>query len=665
MKYVVLDLEVDSDTTNKRSLNQLDKYNDLHKIITIQIKRENKPASVLYNREGIDRNIKLNFNDVEVIVGHNLKFDLLWLWENESLRSFLRKGGKIWDTFLAEYILEGHKRQPYKLDNLSKKYGASLKNTDVCSLFANGKKASDIDPDLLISYGKEDVVNTEIIYLKQIERAKKENMYLLLRLWMNHVLYISEVEYNGIYVDLPALKSAKLEQQSLYDSSVKNIQDSAKKYWNDEVEFDYKSNDHISALLFGGKVPTIKDVPNPSKSGELVYKTGKNIGQLRTKKEKVFIDVPGLKLRADSEWESKKEGYFKADKKIISDLLLRKIPGHARELLSHLDIARKTKKLLDYYDLLLECVHSHSCAVHSSFNLCPVYSSDGDIVPPRTGRISSRAPNVQNLHPKSLNLFKSRFENGIMWEIDYSQLEVRVAAALSNDKLLIWEINEGVDLHRENAALLYNKKPEDVTKDERKITKAFTFGLLYGQSYRSMALVHNVHEELAKSFISNFYDKYESIKKWHDDLVISVNRSSYVENSIGYSKLRMPLRRVYTFEDSEAPQFMKDKGILRTIKPTDIKNYPVQGTAATVVSIAAGLLYRELSNVENLKLVNEIHDAILIDCTTKVKDMYYNKVIEIMSVKTTEVIEKYLDFKFPVKLEVDSKSGPTWANCKE
>jgi DNA polymerase-1 len=665
MRYLVLDLEVDTSETFKRSLNQLDIYNEEHKIITIQTKEAGKAADVMYSREGIPRDINLDLMSTDIIVGHNLKFDLLWLWNNTSVRSFLSRGGKVWDTFLAEYILEGHKRQPYKLDYLSKRYGANLKNTEVSDWFSDGKKASDMDPDLLIEYAKEDVINTEIIYLKQIERAKKQGMYNLLRLWMNHVLYICEAEFNGLNIDKENLYASKKHQEHVYNTCINELMGKVKPYWTDEIEFQYKSTDHVSVLLFGGALPIIRDVENPSATGELYYKSGDKKGQIRTKKQKVLISIKGLSIKPEEEWKAKKEGMYKADTRVIEELLLREQNSRIKDVLHLLISHRKEKKLLDYYDLFIQCIHEHSGCIHSSFNLCPVYSNGNDIVPPRTGRISSRSPNVQNLHPKSLPLFTSRLENGVIWEIDYSQLEVRVAAALSDDDVLIWEVNSGVDLHRENAALCLNKDPELVTKEERKLAKAFTFLLLYGGGAFQMSTVHKVPIELAKEFINAFYDKYTGIKEWHKSLISEVHSNARIIDGKGHSYLKSIMNRIYSFEDEEAPQFLKDKGQLRSFRPTDIKNYPVQGTAATIVAIAAGLLFRELYSKNDIYIVNEIHDAILLDCTLQSQKLYYNTVIDVMTNRTTAVIEKYLGFKFPVKLEVDSKFGSSWKECKE
>lgn len=642
MKYIVLDLETDGRTTYKRFCNPLDHTNPEHKIVCCQTKEKDKDAEIRYHH--------LEISSVNLLVGQNIKFDLLWLWDNEGMQSFFNHG-YVWDTAIVEYLLQGQRKRSYSLDALSEQYGGTAKIDVVKALLKEGKLFSEIPQDVAMKYAKDDVINTELIFLKQYEKAKKMKMLPIIKIWMMHLVAITEMEYNGLHIDMPRFQAGYDEAKEVFEKTLEELETAVKPYWStDKIEYNFKSSDHNSALLYGGELPFETQIPNPSKTGEAYYKTGKKAGQLRMKKGIGYSTIAGLGLDREEATKAEKDGFFLANDKVINELCLSNLLlDNELYIIKLLQKIRAEYKVVStYYEGLKDCIHP-DCCLHTEFKMHFT----------ATGRLSSRNPNVQNLHPGILDSITSRHDDYTIVEFDYSSLEVRVAASLSNDATLIDEINQGLDMHRHNAARLYNKDSKHVTASERKITKALTFGLLYGQGARAMSMVHSIDVKVAKRFIDGFYDKYKDIHYWHEDLIkqVDLNKTGNI------SQYRSKLGKIYTFELGEAPDFMKRQGRYYSFKPTDIKNYTVQGTASVIVSTAAGLVYRAFKNNPDVIMVNEVHDSLIFEIKQK-HDNCIEEITQIMSIKTKEYIKNNLGYEFPVTLEVDCSQGNTWRDCK-
>jgi DNA polymerase-1 len=256
------------------------------------------------------------------------------------------------------------------------------------------------------------------------------------------------------------------------------------------------------------------------------------------------------------------------------------------------------------------------------------------------------------------DLFTSRYPNGVLIQGDQSQLEVRVLAYLSQDHVLIQEIKDNTDIHTMNCRAW--KGREDITDKERTSAKAMTFQLTYGAGANRMEQTLGIPVEEAKSFIREFYDKYHNIRKWHEDVAEEVKQS----NSNGIGKYQGPSGRVWTFEEGAAPKFMQDRGIMRSFKPTDTKNYPVQGTAADVLIIQRGRLFRSaLRHRDKFLIINTVHDSIMLDCKEEYVTMATSLLKEVM--EDTSEINKVFREEFNVPLKCDISVGNSWATLEK
>jgi DNA polymerase I-like protein with 3'-5' exonuclease and polymerase domains len=221
--------------------------------------------------------------EVTMLVGHNIKFDLLWEWANENMQDFIRRGGKVWCTQYAEYLLEGQqqKYQMCAMTDIAEKYGGNTKVDAVKAMWEEGIDTPDIPQDLLMRYllggpdpetGEEehgDIGNTELIFLGQVKRAKAAGMAKMIMSRMEGLLATTEMEFNGLCVDEERGETDRVAlAQQLAD-----LDESLVEYIPEDFpcEFKWTSPIHKSALIFGGTVKYQKWVQHTGDNGEPLY----------------------------------------------------------------------------------------------------------------------------------------------------------------------------------------------------------------------------------------------------------------------------------------------------------------------------------------------------------------------------------------------------------
>lgn len=274
-------------------------------------------------------------------------------------------------------------------------------------------------------------------------------------------------------------------------------------------------------------------------------------------------------------------------------------------------------------------------------------------------------------------VFTSRFEEGLLVELDFSQLEIYALADLSGDKTLQADLLSGADLHAISAEMLFGK---GFTPEQRKIAKQLSFQLQYGAGAKSMSERNKISLEMAKSFIQNYYDRYTGVKKYHDNLLSWVKKGRYPSvrrtatgNPAGKSKLLSPSKRIYVFVEEDTPWAKLPKianGIHQEVtgfSPTKVKNYPVQGYATgDIVPMVLGKLYRELASKpesyrDTVLMVNTTHDSVLFDCcSVRVAATWAKRAREIMESAPLMLKDIFgIDF-FTEKLPVGVTVGKDW-----
>ncbi len=259
MSYLVFDLETNIQRYKKRKASPF--YPDNNALIVIN-KRYKRPVDVrflpAYYRDFTTDPKQFSIGiteDTTLLVAHNAKFDLLYSWHLPELQDFLKRGGRIWDTQYAEYLLEGQsmEAQMCSLDSIVEKYGGNLKPDVVKQHWDQGIDTPDIQEDILQEYSEGDGNNTEKVFLGQLKRAVKQhpNFMEMLQLRMDGLLATTEMEYNGLCLDAELGEEQRQDLQERLDKLDAELLQYIPEL-PPELEFNWGSRFHKSFLIFGG-----------------------------------------------------------------------------------------------------------------------------------------------------------------------------------------------------------------------------------------------------------------------------------------------------------------------------------------------------------------------------------------------------------------------------
>lgn len=758
MKYLILDEETQIHASHKRKANPFhpDNY-----IVWRGWKKEGDArctADFFPSKGAVIPMTDEFLADVDVIVAHNAKFEMLYEMQmpegRAALIRFFNRGGRIWCTQYAEYLLQGMQRKYHMcaMDSIIESYGGRKKVDGMKALWDAGTQTSDIDPDMVTDYliGTEeegrnsgDIGNTELIYLGQLMIAEDNNMLQMIKLRMDGLMATTEMEFNGIKVDTEVAAKNYAE----LDRDLKVATEELDKYIADipdEVGFSWTSPVCKSAILFGGTIRYKKQTtyldPETGQEARLkatekwplfdgvavkpstcieydgaffelednngaptrgkkqdVFKSGKKKGSPKFKN----MDVPGeLKVKyQDFFWEL--DGY--CDPKALEIKKTKSTDGRGNrlyatdsdtiELLENSNIpflkamgrkAALDKEMGTYYIKfdkngdakgMLTCVQQADKIVHHKLNHTSTVTS----------RLSASDPNMQNIPRKDKSkvkeMFVSRFPNGVMGELDYSQLEVVVQGFLSGDKHLVADLNAKIDFHCKRVAIR-----EDCTYEEalewcknedhikyavwsvfRTECKVFSFQRAYGAGASTIALTVGMSVELVKDMIKKEDAMYPGVVKFNADVEKEINATAepFRDPERGYRTFRRgtwqsPTGTIYTWRSWDAPKFMKDKGITDTFSPPEIKNYPTQGTGGEFVQMVLGVLWRWFMSKNNFggkaMLVNTVHDCVWVDMHPDVVDEVIVGMKRIME-SIPQMLKHFFDIDCPVPFPVDAEVG--------
>lgn len=288
-----------------------------------------------------------------------------------------------------------------------------------------------------------------------------------------------------------------------------------------------------------------------------------------------------------------------------------------------------TKLKSTYVDALPKLVDENS-RLHTDFRLTIA----------QTGRLSSAEPNLQNIPVRTEIGKKIReafiVEKGnVLISADYSQFELRLAAALARDEELIELFNHDADIHTETAAQVYGIKPHEVTPDQRRHAKIINFGILYGMSPHGLSVATGMTEIEAKDFVEKYKQLRQPIFNYTQSLIDKAKKDGYVETLFGR---RRPM-----------PDIHSSNYLVRSSAERAAMNMPIQGTEADLMKMAMIKVDEQLP--AGAKQLLQIHDSIMVECPQKECEN-----VEKMLVSVMENIYP----KLPVKLKVDVKSGKTW-----
>lgn len=288
-----------------------------------------------------------------------------------------------------------------------------------------------------------------------------------------------------------------------------------------------------------------------------------------------------------------------------------------------------------YCDGLLKVVDSDG-RIHSTFQQTET----------RTGRLSSTEPNLQNIPVRQelgreLRKFFTCDNGNALIDADYSQIELRVLAAIADDKNMIEAFNNNADIHTITASQVFNMPVEMVTSVMRSRAKAVNFGIVYGIGPFSLGKDIGVSVYEAKKYIENYLNHYSGVRQYMDDIIVDAKEKGYVTTLFG--------RRRYL------PELSASNAIQRSFGERVARNMPIQGTAADIIKIAMVKVFERLRN-ENMKsrLIMQVHDELIIEApeneTEKAKQILCEEMENAVSLS--------------VRLSVDAHTGKTWYDAK-
>lgn len=269
--------------------------------------------------------------------------------------------------------------------------------------------------------------------------------------------------------------------------------------------------------------------------------------------------------------------------------------------------------------------------------------------------------------------FTSRWEDGYLMEVDFSQLEVVALAILSGDPVLKDDLLSGRDMHRWRASELFMKPEHLVTDKERTLTKRLSFQLQYGAGAKSMAEKNGIAVKTAKKFIENYYNRYKVVKQWQEEIATTIKASrkpSGERTVLGYPKgvgeLESATGRLYRFyEYDDTFGNLGDT----SFSPTEMKNYPVQGFAtADIMALYRGRVYRLLLNMsltEDVKLINTVHDSVMLDVASVGMVPYVYGLLEKEAERLPELLKTLWEIECDLPFKIECKYGKKWSELKK
>lgn len=290
-----------------------------------------------------------------------------------------------------------------------------------------------------------------------------------------------------------------------------------------------------------------------------------------------------------------------------------------------------------YVDALPNMINPNTMRVHTSYN------QTGSI----TGRISSSEPNLQNIPVRSergrkvRNAFIASTTNSLLFAADYSQIELRVLAHLSQDPGLLSAFHNGEDIHSSTASLMFEVALDKVDSEMRRIAKVLNFGVIYGLSAHGITQQTGFSREEGNNFIKTYFDKYPGIQNYLDEIKTFARDNGYVETLMG--------RRRYV-PDIHASNFN-----VRSAAERISINMPIQGTAADIMKLAMINVYNTLENTDlQSKILMQVHDELVFEVPNE----------EIEPLKSLVVSEMPKAMDLDVELKVETKQGPSWGGME-
>jgi len=519
------------------------------------------------------------FNDEsKTWVGHNLKYDLLMLkWYGFEIK------GKIFDTMLAHCLIDPDGKN--NMDWLSAKF-LNYEPIHIEELI--GKKGKnqgcmkDVELEKIKEYAVEDADITlqfKKIFIPKLKNFEVENVFYKVENPLVPVL--TNMEYEGVKIDMEFLNeySRVLEIEARVHEE--------KVYETAGVRFNLGS---------------------PKQLGEVLFE----------------------KLQLDPKAKKTKTGQYATDEFVLRKLAV--LHPVADDILAYREYSKLRSTYVDALPLL---INKKTGRVHTTYG-------QGAVV---TGRINSNNPNLQNIPIRTergreiRKAFIPRDENHVLLSADYSQIELRIVAAISNDTVMCEAFMQNKDVHTATAAKVYSVDEEAVTKEMRRKAKSVNFGIIYGQGAFGLAENLGISRTEAKTIIDNYKKEFAGITKYMDDMINYAREHGYVQTVMG---------RKRWLRDINSSNFT-----VRGYAERNAINSPIQGTAADMIKLAMVKVHQAFKeNGFKSKMILQVHDELVFDVIKEEEEQIKPVIIECMQSAMT------LPNGIPVLAEVGS--GTNW-----
>ncbi|RFM30241.1 DNA polymerase I [Deminuibacter soli] len=519
------------------------------------------------------------FNKTDVLwIGQNVKYDMLVLkWYNVELK------GNIYDTMLAHYVVEPEGRR--SMDLLSAQY---LQYEPVHIEELIGKKGKsqgnmrDVPVEKVKEYAAEDAdITLQLKHALHPQLKLKAVDDVFSKVENPLVKVLTDMEFEGVRVDINFLQeySRELEKDAAACES--------RVYEQAGVKFNLASPKQLGEVLF----EKLQLDPKAKKTKTGQYATGEDVL---------------MKLSNNNP--------------IVEDILT------FREL---------TKLKSTYVDALPQMINRKTGRVHTSYAQAVAV----------TGRLSSNNPNLQNIPIRTdrgreiRKAFVPRDAEHLLISADYSQIELRIVAAISGDPNMCEAFKLGKDIHTATAAKVYGIAEEEVTKEQRYKAKSVNFGIIYGQGAFGLADNLGISRTEAKTIIDNYKKEFSGINKYMDDMINFAKEHGYVQTLMG---------RKRWLKDINSANFT-----VRGFAERNAINSPIQGTAADMIKMAM-IRIHEAMKKENLRsrMILQVHDELVFDVHQSELDTLKPLILENMKIA--------LPLPNEVPVEAELGSGINW-----
>ncbi len=508
-------------------------------------------------------------------VGQNIKYDMMVL-QNYGVEI----KGPLFDTMIAHYVIQPETR--HGMDYLAEIY-LNYQTIKIEELIGpkgkNQKNMRDLPPEAIYKYACEDAdVTLKLKNILQQELKKNGAEELFYQIEMPLVPVLAYMERNGVRIDTQALKQTSEQFTRQMNGIEKEI------YQMAGMEFNISSPKQVGEVLFD----RLKIVEKAKKTKSGQYSTSEDVLENLRGKHPVV-----------------------------------------EKILEH----RGIKKLLTtYIDALPQLINPATGKIHTSFNQTIT----------ATGRLSSSNPNLQNIPIRDENGKEIRKafipdDGCLFFSADYSQIELRIMAHLSNDRNMIHAFQSGDDIHAATAAKIYKTDIGNITREQRSKAKTANFGIIYGISVFGLAERMNVDRKEAKALIDGYFETYPQVKEYMAHSIEAAQEKGYVETIFHRKRF--------------LPDINSHNAVVRGYAERNAINAPIQGSAADIIKVAMARIY-QCFRQENLRstMILQVHDELDFNVWPEEKE------------RVEEIVIREMEnaYKMRVPLKADCGWGHNW-----